>query len=545
MSESDVPDLVPARMVNEFAYCPRLFHLEWVQRLFEHNADTAEGRWRHRAVDVTSGRMPLPDDGDVRRATSVELGSERLGLIAVIDIVEGDEGVVRPVDVKKGRPPAHAPAWEPEQVQLCVQGLLLREHGYVCDEGEIYFAETRERRSIVFDDQLIERTLGLVRELRSVAVQDTAPPPLVDSPKCPRCSLVGICLPDEVNALAARSERPPRRLMPRDPNSSPLYVGEPGTTIGSRAGRIEVRQKSEVLASTRLLDVSQINVTGSVQVTTPLLKECFTREIPVSWFSFGGWYLGTAEGLPAKNVELRRRQYGIAMQAGLPLARSFIEGKVKNCRTLLRRNERQPNDTLFSQLKRLADGAGSAESLESLLGIEGTAARLYFGGFSSMLRTEFGFDLDGRNRRPPRDPVNCLLSYVYGLLVKDLTVITRLVGLDPYMGVFHRPRFGRPALALDLAEEFRPLIGDSVVVQVINNAEVQPGDFVVRAAGVALTQQGRRSVVAAYERRLGTEITHPVFGYRCSYRRILEVQARMFAAALLGDIPEYVPFTTR
>jgi CRISP-associated protein Cas1 len=155
------------------------------------------------------------------------------------------------------------------------------------------------------------------------------------------------------------------------------------------------------------------------------------------------------------------------------------------------------------------------------------------------------FSFEHRNRRPPRDPVNCLLSYVYGLLVKELTVTLNGIGFDPYLGFYHRPRFGRPALALDIAEEFRPIVGDSVVLTLINNGEVAPSDFVVRAAGVALTPAGRKSVIGAYERRMQQEIKHPLFGYTVSYRRILEVQGRLLAAFMLGEVPEYVAFTTR
>lgn len=260
---AEMPDLVPARMVNEFTYCPRLFYLEWVQGRFEHNADTAEGTWRHRAVDRPAGRAPLPDEGDIARATSLQLGSDRLGLIAVIDVVESTDGKVRPVDTKKGRPPSHGPAWEPELVQLCVQALLLRDHGYRCEEGVLYFAESNERRVVAFDDNLVDRTMRVIEHLRVAALNSEAPPPLVDSPKCPRCSLVGLCLPDEVNTLAVRSTRPARRLTPRDSAARPMYVGEHGVSIGLRSGRVEVSRKGEVLAAARLLDVSQINVQGT------------------------------------------------------------------------------------------------------------------------------------------------------------------------------------------------------------------------------------------------------------------------------------------
>lgn len=551
-SGSGVPDLVPARMVNEFAYCPRLFFLEWVQARFVDNADTVEGRYRHRVVDQTRGAAPLPEDGEVVAARSVLLSSDALGLVARVDLIEGGaNGMVTPVDTKRGRPPDNPErSWEPERVQLCVQGLLLREAGYECDEGVLYFAEARERVSVAFDDELIERTIALVEELRRVAARDLPPPPLVASSRCPRCSLVGICLPDETNALAARSELPVRRLVPRDPSHRPLYVTEQGSTVGISGGRVEIKRKRETVHSTRLLDVSQLCVFGNVQITAQAIRELFAREIPVCWFSYGGWFAGLGEGLPSKHVELRRRQAALAGHGGLDVARQFIEGKVRNARTLLRRNTRCRDDRVLESLRRLAVQAGEAESVPSLLGIEGTAARLYFEALPTMLREGSNlpgdtFAFDGRNRRPPRDPVNCLLSYVYGLLAKDLTVTAYAIGFDPYLGFYHRPRFGRPALALDLAEEFRPLIADSVVINLVNNGEIRPAHFVVRAGGVNLTADGRRAVLAAYERRLDVEVRHPVFGYKISYRRVLDVQARLLAAHVLGEVPEYRAFVTR
>jgi len=243
--------------------------------------------------------------------------------------------------------------------------------------------------------------------------------------------------------------------------------------------------------------------------------------------------------LPGKNVELRRRQAGVSLQAGLLAARRMINGKIRNSRTLLMRNSRNRSDAVIESLRRLADDALRCERIESLLGVEGTAARLYFGQLSTMLRTDFGFDFDGRNRRPPRDPVNCLLSYLYSLLVKDLTAVTYGVGFDPYIGFLHKPRFGRPALALDLAEEFRPIVGDSVVISMINNGEIKPNDFGTRALGVSLTEDGRRAAIRAYERRLDTEVTHPTFGYKVTYRRVMEVQTRVLAAYVMREVPNY------
>ncbi len=547
----DVPDLVPARMVNEYSYCPRLFFLEWVQGRFENNADTLDGRYKHRAVDQERGKAPLPEDGDIVRAQSVMLSSPELGVVARIDLIEGSGGVVTPVDTKRGSPPENEHrAWEPDRVQVCLQGLLLREAGYACTEGVLYFAESRTRVPVPFTTELVARTLELVAELRVVAETDVPPPPLVASKKCPRCSLVGLCLPDETNALALRSTLPIRRLTPSDPQHRPLYITQQGAYAGVSSGRLEVKLHKELVESVRLLDVSQLCVYGNVHVSTQLLRELFTREVPTCFFSYGGWFSGIAQGLPSKHVELRRRQVSIAAQGGLAIAQRAINGKIRNSRTLLRRNAKSTVEAALVSLKALAKQALEASSIASLLGIEGAAARIYFGELPKMFRQDLAlpgevFDFEGRNRRPPLDATNCLLSYVYSLLVKDLTATTFAIGFDPYIGFYHRPRFGRPALALDLAEEFRPLVADSTVVNVINNGEVSAASFEVRAGGVALTQSGRRAVIAAYERRLDQDVTHPVFHYTITYRRVFDVQARLLGAHLLGEVPEYVAFTTR
>lgn len=546
-----VPELIPARMVNEFAYCRRLFFLEWVQARFIDNDDTVEGRYRHRVVDKERGAAPLPADGEIASATSVMLSSEKLGLVARTDIIESRDGAVIPVDIKRGTPPDNEErSWEPERVQLCVQGLLLRDAGYECREGVLYFAEVRQRVTVPFTQELVDKVLGLLAELRAVAAKDLPPPPLVDSPKCPRCSLVGICLPDEINTLSERSERSPRKLLPRDIDPRPVYVAQQGASVGVRDRRLEVGRKGERLASVRLMDVSQLCLFGNVQISSQLIRQLFSREVPICWFTYGGWFSGIAEGLPSKHVDLRRRQVALGHQGGLEIARRFVEGKIRNSRTLLRRNARVSVTSTVESLQALARQAAETTSFGSLLGLEGAAARLYFEAFPKMIRTNGSlpgarFTFEGRNRRPPRDAVNCLLSFMYALLVKDLTTLTYAVGFDPYLGFYHRPRFGRPALALDLVEEFRHLVGDSVVLNLINNGETKPRHFLVRAGGVALTPEGRRAALAGYERRLEVEIQHPTFGYKVSYRRVMEVQTRILAAVVLGELEAYEPLLTR
>lgn len=547
----DVPALIPARMLNEFTYCPRLFYLEWVDDRWADNADTAEGRLEHRRVDVPSSDLPDPEDATfLGQARSVRLSSEALGVVAVVDRVDTADGRAVPVDIKKGAPRADGEPWPADAVQVLLHALLLREAGYTVDECAIFYVATRRRVTISVTDEALEQTRGVIATAREVAASGRPPEPLIDSPKCPRCSLVGICLPDETNNLLARTQSPPRRITPRDPDHRPVYVTEQGAYVGIRGGRLRISKASETLTETRLIDVAQLCLFGNVQVSAQALGELWSRGIPVMWFSYGGWLRGWAAGEPSKYVELRRRQLIVHAQGGHAIARAMISGKIKNSRTLLRRNSRGNVDSVVAQLATLAKQALRAERTDQLLGIEGTAARLYFGELTTAVAVPAyalvaRFDWNGRARRPPPDPLNCLLSYCYSLLIKDIVAVCLGVGLDPYLGVLHRPRFGRPALALDLAEEFRPLIAESTVLNVLNNGEVGEESFVRRAGGVTLTPAGRKKVLSAYERRLDTSIVHPVFRYKISYRRVLDVQARILAAVMIGELDEYVPMVTR
>jgi len=563
VSSPDHP-LIPARMLNEFAYCPRLAYLEWVQGEFEDSVDTVEGRFRHRRVDRPVGSVPEATEvgeGEEMQpihARSVLVSSSRLGAIARVDLLEGEGQKVTPVDYKRGKAPDIAEgAWEPERVQLCLQALILRDNGYACDEGVIYYAESKTRVRVVFEDQLVRRTLALLEEFLRVAAAGHIPPPLVDSKKCPRCSLVGICLPDEVNYLSrteteqALGRMEVRRLYAARDDALPLYVQTQGAVVAKDGEVLQVRYGREVLAEMRFLDVSQVCLFGNIQITAQVLRELCEREIPVCHFSYGGRFFGITQGMAHKNIELRRAQFRLAEndeQATL-VARAFIRAKLLNCRTMLRRNHRDAPLSVLRSLAALAGRAGRALSRDILLGLEGTGARAYFAHFSGMLKPRGGgtwpFDFRERNRRPPRDTVNALLSLAYALLTKDATVVLLAVGFDPYLGFYHSPRYGRPSLALDLIEEFRPLIADSVVITAINNGEIGEEDFIRRAGAAALTDAGRRRFIEAYERRMDMLVTHPVFGYRINYRRLLEVQARLLARYVMGEIPYYPAFRTR
>lgn len=553
------PDLVPARMLNEHAYCPRLAYLEWVQGDFTENSDTLDGQFQHRNVNVEAGNLPDPDEPVQERlhARSVMLSAPTVGLIARMDLIEADGKKVTPIDYKRGRAPDVAErAWEPERVQLCAQAMVLEENGYEVERGILYFVTSKQRVEVPIDDELRARTLALITELRANSEKPEAPPPLVDSPKCPRCSLVGICLPDETNLLRGVEEGDRvRRLVPGRDDALPLYVQSAGAKVGRSGAELTVETRDGEKHKVRIGDTSHVALFGAVQISTQAVQDLCDRGIPVVYLSSGGWFYGITRGMDHKNVDLRRRQFAAAESAdrSLQIAKRLVTVKIRNCRTLIRRNAGEPPARTLERLKQLVSSAEDATNLESLLGIEGTAARLYFEAFGEMLKPPAGdkeasaltFDFDGRNRRPPRDPVNALLSLGYSLLAKDLTIALQAVGFDPYLGFYHQPRYGRPALALDIMEEFRPLVVDSVVLSAVNTAVVKLPDFIRRGGAVTLTPAGRGKFLRAYERRMDEEITHPIFGYKISYRRTLEVQIRLLARYLTGEIDEYPPFATR
>jgi CRISPR-associated exonuclease Cas4/CRISPR-associated protein Cas1 len=556
--------LVPVRMVNEYVYCPRLAFLEWVDGEWADSGDTEEGRRAHVRIDAGGGKLPAADETDDKPdfvARSVTLASETLGIIAKMDLVEGEDGTVTPVDTKKGKRPHVAEgAYEPERVQVCAQALILEELGYKVAEGAIWYAGSRERVRIALDAELRAQTRAAISELRLVAASERLPPPLIDSPKCTKCSLAGICLPDEVTFF--RSGLAPRPLNPAATSALPLYVQEPGARV-SKSGEVLVietedaekrRHKTEVAIG----EVSELVLHGPVALTTPALGALLREEIPVTYASHGGWVLGHTVSTGHRNVAIRIAQSQAAFdeRRSLAFARSLVAAKIRNSRVFLRRNFKPAPDRDEAQrgaaleaLARLADRAVHASTRAELLGFEGEAAARYFRLFSTMLGAaaqdfpQFAFDK--RTRRPPADPVNALLSFAYSLLTRTWLGVLSAVGFDPYLGFYHRPRFGRPAVALDMMEPFRPILADSTVIQAINNSEVKADGFLAAGAAVNLKPAARRTFIAAYERRIDQEVTHPLFGYRVSMRRLLEVQARLLARYLDGEIAEYPHYLVR
>ena len=546
--------LVPARMVNEFVYCPRLAYLMWTQAEWSESADTVDGKRVHARADRPGPALPPPETiAAVEPAIttrSVTLSSATLGVIAKIDIAEAEDGLVTPIDYKRGkRPHVALGAYEPERIQVCLQALLLEERGYRVGEGAIWYVESRERVRIELDEALRAAARDAVHDLRLLVSQGRIPPPLADSPKCPRCALVAICMPDEVSALNGSPLAPRPIAVPSD-EALPLIVQSQRARIAKEGETLKVIDEEQGETTVRLIDTSDVVLFGNVSVTAPALAALFEREIPVTFLSHGGWFRGIAHGIGHRNVELRTAQYRASFDDAfcLRFSRDLVAAKIANQRTILRRNgSDEPGRALaLDRLSAARKSTGRASFLGELLGMEGDAAATYFRAFADLLTppargpdAPVPFRFEARNRRPPTDPVNAMLSLAYAMLARHLTVALASVGLDPYRGFYHAPRYGRPALALDIMEPFRPIIADSVVLSVVNTGELGPDDFVVAATGTALATPGRRRFVEAFERRLSQETTHPLFGYRLSMRRLLLVQARLLSRFLLGELSVY------
>ena len=287
---------------------------------------------------------------------------------------------------------------------------MLRDNGYRCDEGILYYSATKQRVRVPVDDALLAETGQFIRQAKHVASSTRIPDPLVDSPKCPRCSLVGICLPDETNALRIRSFRlengyavqlemfgenngdsantAVRQLVAPREALRPLYLNSQGMRVGKSGEVIQIRDGDELKQEVRLGEVSQINLLGNVQLSTQAIQAFCAAEIPVCYFSQGGWFYGITIGLNSRNVFLRHQQFMTAEHDGtaLRLSRKLVAGKIRNQRTLLQRNHIEPPEQVLRLLKALADKAEAATELERLLGIEGSAARIYFNEFAGMLK---------------------------------------------------------------------------------------------------------------------------------------------------------------
>ncbi len=330
-----------------------------------------------------------------------------------------------------------------------------------------------------------------------------------------------------------------------------LYLTEQGSLLRHEERRLIVEKDGQELHSIALTHVDEVVVMGNIGITMPTMKLFLREGIDVALLTQDGDYCGRLSGPLTRGGSLRRLQYACANNDtfSMSVARACVSGKLHNLHTMLlryNRDLRRPEiEDACERIASYAEAAESAESRNVLMGYEGSATAEYFGQFPALFKRHWEFDK--RARRPPPDPVNVLLSFGYTLLGKAVQSAIETVGLDPCIGYLHETVVARVSLPLDLIEEFRPIIADSVALRCLNSDIVKPEDF---TSGddpnrpVVFSQDGIKRFLAEFELRLNTEISHPDTAERVTYRRALELQARRLAAAVNGRDP-YRAFTVR
>lgn len=326
-----------------------------------------------------------------------------------------------------------------------------------------------------------------------------------------------------------------------------LYLLEQGSVVRKTGDRLIVEKDDAELLEVECFKIDTIFLFGNIHVTTPALTELLEHGIELALLTQGGRLKGQLTPPKAKNVLLRMAQYQQSRERAetLGLARAFVDAKVHNAEALLTRQQRNYPERGFApyreELDRLRLTIATTETLDSLRGLEGTAARHYFAGFALACRTELSFE--GRRRRPPTDPVNALLSFGYTLVGAELTSLLDAMGFDPYIGFYHQLDYGRPSLALDLLEEFRVPAVDRLVLNLVNLRTLQAGDFVKdeESGGLRLERKSLGKFFRAYEAHLNKEFTDKLTGATITLRKAFRQQAERLAAHLTRG-EAYAPF---
>lgn len=330
-----------------------------------------------------------------------------------------------------------------------------------------------------------------------------------------------------------------------------VYISTDDAFIGKTDERLRVKVQKETLLDVPLLKVDGVVIFGRATISPAALIELLERKIPLSFMTGTGRFLGRLEPELNKNIFVRSAQWQATGESNLAVhaVQGFIRGKLKNYRAMLLRAQREGMDGLqagITQLEQAIAPINQTLIIDALRGLEGAGSAAYFGCFDALIRNgEFSFP--SRRRRPPTDPVNALLSFGYALLLHDIQGAINIVGFDPYLGYLHTQRYGRPSLALDLMEEFRPLVVDALVLSALNRRALAPEEFSTEpvSQAVSLTEEGRRKFLRLYEQKKQSKFKHPVLGRQCTYQEAFEIQARLLAKYLMGEIEQYPPLVLK
>lgn len=519
-------NVIPISLVSDYLYCPRRAWLE-LQGEKVDSAQIQAGFSRHRRVDNVSSRGS-------DEASSVEIRSERLGVSGKTDVVRREMGGLRIREYKATPIRKKAVVTEAMRIQLALQKICLEEMGSEVIATEVYFTNHNQTVSVEIDGSVSKTAEKAVEDVRMLCFSANAPEPLEDDAKCDYCSHINICLPDEKKSHPAM-----HKIRPPVSDGQVVYLATPGTYAHLKKGRMIVEIHGDKLSEVPLETVCAVQVFGNINLSGGLIRELLWRDIPIQWCSMSGKLVGWSQSSCGPNGYARQRQGQLPSDVVLDFSREFISSKIANQATQLRRAG-TPKE-IVAALRALQERCSKCCSLDEVLGIEGKAASLYFSNWLLLikepLRSEWPFSKC--SGRPASDPVNAMLNYAYALLEADTVKAIIACGLDPHQGFLHSSARNKPALALDLMEEFRAPIADSVVQTLINCRSVNASDFYSAFNSVRLSDGARKAIISCYERRMTTEILHPIFKYKVTWRRALEIQARKVLGVIEGSQEKY------
>lgn len=529
--------LIRVMALHALAYCERLFYLEEVEEIRLADAAVYAGRRLHEELSADEGEM-----------VSLVLESETLGIRGKVDCLRRRDGRLIPYEHKRGRSAKGddgPQAWSSDRLQACAYALLVAEHmGVPIDEARIRYHANNVTVRVPIDEaarETVGKAVTRARELR----QSVDRPPVTDNSRlCLRCSLAPVCLPEE-GRLAQHEPREPVRLFPQDRERQTVHVTAQGARIGRSGDTLTVIDTDGGKQVFPIREVSEVVVHGYAQVSTQAIHLCSSQEVGVHWFTNGGRYVGgLAAG--ASPVQRRLRQFEALREPGLAfrLARRVVLARASSQLGFLLRASRGKDrmasglDLAIQGIRNALRAVSHAEGLDSLRGHEGDAGRHYFSGLPALLREDLDECLrfDGRNRRPPQDRINALLSFGYALLYRDVLQAILTVGLEPAFGFFHQPRSAAHPLALDLMEVFRVSLWDMPLVASVNRLQWDTDvDFTCAGKQVWLSDAGRKKAIEVYERRKEDQWRHPITGYSLSYTRLIELEVRLLEKEWTGE----------
>ena len=533
------PETIRVSALHALAYCSRLFYLEEVEELYTQNAAVFAGRRLH-------AELEKKEDEDWE---DLFLTSTELGLRGRVDALRTRDGQTIPYEHKRGRchrdENKQPQAWESDKLQILAYCYLIESAlGIEVTEGRIRYHADNVLIRLPFDDngkKLVENAIAEARQIRT-SIQR---PPVVENERlCTSCSLSPVCLPEEAR-LVHNKEYELLRLFPHDDEREIVHILEPGTRVGRTGEQIKITRKDRSIEKIPVQRVGQIVLHSFSQISTQALHFCTYEGIGIHFVSGGDRYIGSFDSRQG-SIQRRVRQYAALSSSEfcLSLARKLVNCRGQGQRKFLMRSRRSRKiksarlDRNIEQMQAIIKQIPETASIESLLGIEGKIAALYFAALPCILSPDIPSQMrfSGRNRRPPKDRFNALLSFGYSLLIKDMMNAILSVGLEPALGFYHQPRSQAAPLALDLMEIFRVLLVDMVVVASINRQQWNVAeDYEVRGERVWLSESGRRKFIALYEQRKQESWKHPVTKYSLTYRRLMELEVRLLEKEWMGE----------